>query len=370
MLKPLLALYIASATRAVITRDSATPTANRRWRLGNSQMRGLYLPVFLAVVATGALAFSLGGTSAQTPSVDLVAIDVEPTGNTCNSVGTIESMLSNVPLNTPTTIDVVVRGVPAGPGVEDGGGIYGTGFELRYNDDVLRVTGSSGGNNSVLQLCSSSQIPFEVTDAVPDADGMFRVDSVDLGGVEESGDGRLFSITVECIAQGSTFLGLTDTSTGGGDNAGVLGDSGNVLYTVETEQEANLGCGTIAGTETPAPTATPVATPTATPTQPPTPTPTVSPTRSPTPTLTIPPGMATTTESAPVPGGGMGAGVSGTATGTPRPATGTPSQLPRTGGADDGGGAAWVLIVLAGGAAVVTLAGGAAYARYHRNRPG
>jgi hypothetical protein len=323
-------------------------------------MRSLVVLAALSAVLAASFAFFTGPgrVSAQAPSVQLVAIDMAPAGNTCNSVGTVESSLGNVPLNTPTVIDVIVRGVPAGPALEDGGGIFGSGFELLYNPAVIRVTGGAGGTGNVLHLCAAGGIPFELNDPVPDTDGSFRADTADLSGNEESGDGRLFSVTIECIAQGSSFLALTDTSTGGGDNAGVVGDSGAFVYTVQQEQEGNIGCGTTAGTETPPPTASPP--PTNPPTNPPTVSPTVrvSPTQGPTatPSRTATPTPART---------GTGS-VTPTAAGQAA-ASGTPRQLPRT-GADDGGGSTELLIIaLLTGAAVAAGAGGFAYKRYRQN---
>jgi hypothetical protein len=77
---------------------------------------------------------------------------------------------------------------------------------------------------------SGSYVHFGLTDGVPDTDGSFRVDTTDLSGVEESGSGRVTALQIECVAEGQSPLTLTDTSTGGGVNMGVAGDSGALVY--------------------------------------------------------------------------------------------------------------------------------------------
>jgi hypothetical protein len=232
-------------------------------------MRTLIVGVFVsAALAAGVMWLApSGGSEAGAGSVDYAGVDLFGFDNTCNSLGTTDTVRSNVPLNQPFTIDIIVKGVPEGAGTADGGGIYGTGFEFIFDESLLRVTGASGGANNVLQLCASPSVPFEFNDTLPDTDGSFRFDSVDLSPNEESGDGRLASLTLECIAQGTASLDFTDTSTGGNDTIAVTGDSGGVLYTVATEGTGQIGCNTDLGV-TPPPTPTPCTTncPTASPT--------------------------------------------------------------------------------------------------------
>jgi cell division septation protein DedD len=291
------------------------------------------------------------GTSG-TPSVAQAGVDLDPAGNSCSSVGTIESTLANVPLNEPFTIDFFLSGVPAGPTGEDGGGLYGVGFNLTYNSAILQVNSGSGGNNNVLQLCATPQVPFELS--AQRSEGEYRVDSVDLSGNEESGDGRVFSLVIECIGTGTTGLSISDTDTGGNDTMGVLGDSGAISYTVNQEVEGVIGCnseiGTITATpvDTPAPTPVPTPTPTATPTPAPTTPPTTPATATPvrtaspaaTPTATGATGTATAVRTTAAAGGG---GV-------------TPAALPQTGGPDDTSGTGLVLGLLFLGAMVAAAA--------------
>jgi hypothetical protein len=205
-------------------------------------------------------------TQAGGTSVDRTAIDMDPTGNTSTSVGTIDSSLTNAPLNTPIEIDVVVLGVPSD-------GLFGVGYEMIYDPSIIKVTAAlmaTTNPSNVLQfsnppaqpLINQSDIDLNGGD---DTDGVFRVDSVGAGTNQESGDGRVTAITIECIAEGSTNLALTDVNTGGNDTMGVLYSvNGGGTYSVDQETEGSIGCGVSVVT----PTAPPVTdTPPPTPTQ-------------------------------------------------------------------------------------------------------
>jgi hypothetical protein len=314
---------------------------------------GLVMAAAIWLVAGGSSVsaqFGFGGapTGSGPPTVAQSGVDLDPTGNSCNAVGTTETSLANVPLNQPFDIDIILRGVPEGPAFEgDGGGLYGVGFDLTYNAEILQVTASSGGANNVLQLCATPQVPFEVTaQRAPD---LYRVDSVDLSGNEEGGDGRVFTVTVECISTGTTGISLSDTDTGGIDTIGVLGDSGVIAYVVAEELEAVVGCNSEIGTITPSPEPTPAPTPVPTPT----PTATPQPTQAPTPT------QATTTPTSGATGSPTTSPTGGASvTPTPRPASPaggvTPAALPQTGGPGDGGSAGIALALAAFGLVAAT----------------
>ena len=228
-------------------------------------MRRLTIGSFLATVAGALTILSLlllsqgaDDARAQTPII-FTAVDVNPAGNTGEIAGPIDSATGNVPLNTPLVVDVTADGVPPGPIDGDGGGIFGAGFEFTFDPAFIQVTASAGGVNNVMPLCARPPVAncasepagawtatsLEVFDATPDTDGSHRVDIVDLSGNEESGGGRLAAITIECVATSpptGTPLGLTDTSTGGGNEAGLLGDSGAIVYDPANEFEAVIYC--------------------------------------------------------------------------------------------------------------------------------
>ena len=192
------------------------------------------------------------------------AIDLNPVGNTACTVGPtggfdagdIQSTATS-PLNAPFNINVVVDRIPTGSAPDgDSGGLFGVGFELIFNPAFIQVTAGSAGPGNVLHASSNTAgcgAPgtnpsiLDVFDGAPDTDGSFRADTIDLSGFEESPTGRVTTIQIECIAAGTSTLTLTDTSTGGGNNMGVLGDSGAVVYSdgvsfPYVEYEATVNC--------------------------------------------------------------------------------------------------------------------------------
>ncbi len=208
----------------------------------------------LALMLGAFALFALGeNTQAGGSSVDEVAIDMNPTGNTSTSVGTIDPALSDVALNTPVTIDVVVKGVPAD-------GLFGVGFELNYDPAFIKVTAVTMtatpiGSVNVLQFSTAGGSPLinqSDIDTNPgeDADGSLRVDSVGTG-PQETGSGRVSAITIECIASGTSALTLTDSINGSPNAAVIYSTNGGGVYSVDTESEASIGCATSVVTPTP-----------------------------------------------------------------------------------------------------------------------
>ena len=205
-------------------------------------------------------------TAAQPFDIQAVAVDLEPdtpAANTATSVGgggtgvdagDIQSSLSNVPVGSPFSFDVVVDSVPAQ-------GLFGVGFELNYNVGTVQVTGFD--TSQVLQFSSGSASPFQTADPLPDGDGSFRIDSVDLGGTDETGPGRVMRLTAECLSVGTTPLTLTDQAIGADDTAAILNQT--TFYTIAQELEGSVTCVAAADTPTPTPTDTPTPTPTDTP---------------------------------------------------------------------------------------------------------
>ena len=108
-------------------------------------------------------------------------------------LGMCSRSLNNVPLNSPFSIDIVVDSVPPP-------GIFGVGMEVNYQTGVLRVTGLD--TLQVLHFSGADPVPFEATDPLPDSDGSYRIDSVDLSGNDEIGPGRVVSLTLECLTTG------------------------------------------------------------------------------------------------------------------------------------------------------------------------
>ena len=110
-------------------------------------------------------------------------------------------------------MDVVVDSVPPP-------GIFGVGLELNYTPGIIRVTGVS--TQQVLHFSAPNAVEFEAFDPLADTDGSFRVDSVDLSGNDETGAGRVLTVTLECISAGTSPLTLTDNVLGADDKAAIL----------------------------------------------------------------------------------------------------------------------------------------------------
>jgi hypothetical protein len=216
-------------------------------------MRRLTIGTFLAAIL-GALAITGFLVSSQEDAsathiaggIDITAtgLDADPTGNTATSLGPIDTATGNVPLNTPYVINGFVDGIPVGPLSDgDNGGIFGVGYEIIYNPAFISIQAANA--TSVLHKSSGSPVPFDLFDSTPDTDGDFRVDTVDLDlDGEESGSGRVTEITIECEATttGGTLLQVFDADTGGGNQMGVLGNAGNILYEPLAEFEPTIYC--------------------------------------------------------------------------------------------------------------------------------
>ena len=206
-------------------------------------MRKLALGLVLSIAGAAAIVLSAGhDATAGGNSVTQTGIDLDVTGNTGNSLGTIESTLGNIPLNTPFEIDIYAKGVPvADPGLN------GVGGELIFDGSIVEVI-----NPVITQALpvlhyshdTANIIPFEVFDPRPNSTGIFRFDSIDLQipDASESGDGVLIRLTLQCKAEGVTHLGITDVSTSDPPTLGVLGGP-NGFFDVEQELEADIGCG-------------------------------------------------------------------------------------------------------------------------------
>ena len=298
----------------------------------------------LAAIAAAAVILTGGGVNdAQAGSV-IVGVDLDSTGNTATSVGTIENTADNVALNTPFRADITVQGVPAP-------GLFGVGIEILFDPAIVSVTGPPFAPASlagqVLQYSSGTPSPFGAV--VPGA-GSLRVDSVDIGiDPPETGDGIVFFFDIECIATGVSTIELIDNATDGGVHAGIQNTLG--VFSVSSEIEGVVGCevpATVPATATPTdpPTAT---TPAAT-------TPAATTPAATTPAATTP---AATTPAATTPAATTAAptGTAGAGTGTPA-ATATPGGLPNTGGASSSSGISSLLLISAIGAALVLTAGG------------
>jgi hypothetical protein len=329
------------------------------------------------------------GAAQPTYAVDLsglntLALDVNTTGNTSTTHGTIQNC-AVIPVGGSVIVDVVVDAIPD----PTPGGIAGFGMNILYTFGAgaggLSVTArpdpiAAGDGKSLLSNNANSAVSNTFNNTVPDSDGNFAIVQLDGAPTYEAGVGKLYFFTVTSVGTaGTATLDLTDSSavtgtgTAGGDDDLIpdLYVDDTSSYTIGSILDAQIIVGSdpnacTPGTPTPTPTPTPpgqTPTPTPSPTPPgqtPTPTPTPTPpgqTPTPTPSPT-PPGQTPTPTPTPTPPGQT---PTPTPSGTQAAGSATPTKtaagLPKTGGvsdADDVSG--WLILVL--GAASIVVAGG------------
>ena len=303
--------------------------------------------------ATGALAiglvalalitmsvFSPSGTDADTGvndgsagSVEQVAVDMDTTGNDPgtgggNTLSPIEAT-SALPVGGTQDIDIIVDEVNASDG------LAGFGLNLKFNEAVLIIntmdvnsfmlTGAFGINPMIPGTCF----------AVPCDTGNLRMDQGWIGG-NVSGEGVLVRLGIECLADGSSPLDLTDDIS---DGVEILVNPLGVPIPVDNLVDGSIICGA-GDPDTPTPTP-PTDTDTPTPTPPPNGTDTPTPTDAPTPTATDAPTPTATDAPTPTATAVPTPTATPTATAAPTttsaPGTATPGALPPTGASDGGG---------------------------------
>ena len=169
------------------------------------RLRSQISPLTAAVVALALLGALLGvlmamgadrGAGAQpTPEIATVAIDLDQNGNTATNIGAggagIDPGDIQSAVGDTLTFDIVVDSVPSP-------GIFGVGLEVNYDPAIVEVTAvnrfggpPSAPGQTLLQYSGAGAAPFGGNDPTPDTDGSFRADSVDLGGTNETGPGKV-----------------------------------------------------------------------------------------------------------------------------------------------------------------------------------
>jgi len=211
----------------------------RRLTIGSfiTAVIGALIAVTFLVSQVADNAEALGGT-------DTVAIDFVTTGNTGTNIGAGGAGIdagdiqgtTSVALASPFTFDIVVDSVVAPDA------LFGIGVDVGYDSSIIKVTGVDRTSTGLLQFTGAGPSPFGGNDILPDTDGSFRVDSVDIGGFDEVGAGVVLSVTMECTAAGVSAITLADGSTGGGANMGVLTTAAAI--SVGTELEGTVLCAT------------------------------------------------------------------------------------------------------------------------------
>ena len=224
--------------------------ANLKWfaNLSISQTIGC-APVTFAVDVTE---IQIGAITPPAP-ISFVGIDAETSGNSANSLGTIQYCLAPVSGNT-FDVDVFVKGVP--PFANFAGGLGGFDFVLLYDASQLMVTAVNDqlmlavGNHNIVSYIS-------YTDHPPDNDGRLTIRAYDQANNPESGNGVLARITLKAIGNRQSNLAVLGVPQ--------VVDNENWIYSINELQVAQIFINGACGTPTPTPSPTPVPTPTSTP---------------------------------------------------------------------------------------------------------
>lgn len=248
--------------------------------------------LFVAVLLEGSTDASHGVSAPGT--VDIVAIDAETSGNLPTFVADIDGCRDGLSPGQFVTIDVVVDEI------DPADGIGGAGFDLVYSPALLRIESRAGGDAVLFYQAAPLGLYFDAfSEPLPDSDGDYRHDAVELGGTVESGEGVVARFVVQVVAAGVATIDLTDLTFLVDGEPDILAFNGSVLDVIQPPGDIELRSdgsvcptGTPPGTQSPptpvvsitlAPTPTSVPTPTPTPGTP-TPTPVPTPTPTPPPT--------------------------------------------------------------------------------------
>ena len=316
-------------------------------------MKPFAIVSFIGLLIIGGIAFAyqIRPTSALS-GADTIALDLNVTGNTSTSHGSIEDCAA-MAVGGNLVVDVIVDAVPPFDENSFAGGLGGFGFNILY------TTGGGAGSVSVTVRASplaaldgksilTNSADSSVTsfsNSVPDTDGNFKIAEADSGATYDSGQGRLYQVTFTSNGTaGTANLDLTDTDGGDGDGVPDLYDALTSPYPIANILDARIEIGgsCTAAKPTPGPTPPPTPTPTASPAATPTPTvaPTPTPTVAPTPTATPTGAPSSTPTGSPAPSPTPTAQSSSTPTPTPSPTaapgsgTPTPSPTPAPTGGD------------------------------------
>ena len=179
----------------------------------------------LAVVATTSIltSFLHAMVASQTKStINLVAVDANPDGNTKTSLGPRDTCV-RTEVGSKINVDVIVDSVPADrPAI-------GMQLNVHYDPNLVQVTDV---NNEMFLSANGSYQPFEgLGDSPPDSDGNLLIEMADLASNEggqnantETGPGVLSRLTFEAKADGESNISLGFT---GGSEYPALIDSNN-----------------------------------------------------------------------------------------------------------------------------------------------
>ncbi len=252
----------------------------------NTLNRGLMAFTGMALIALAVLiAVGLNTAKATPGQVDLVAIDLDSTGNSPTAVGTIEGCRNDLVDGNTFTLDVIVNAIDPADGVN------GVSFNLIFNPAVLQVNSRAVASDVIFMQDAPPGTYFEISDPLPGTTGDYRHEATELGGpgTFEDGPGVIARFVMEVVGSGVSDLIFEDEFEMD-DQPNILDQNSNPLPIVQFSNAQVRSDGSACGgpTDTPTPIPTPSPSPTQIPTSSPIPTPT--PTGAATPTRTAGPG--------------------------------------------------------------------------------
>jgi len=179
------------------------------------------LLVLLSIAGTDGPPEAEGAFGVSDPipgAVDRLAIDVDTTGNTPNSVASVQTC-REVSVGQIFTLDIVVDEIPPYNQQDSYSGVNGMTVDLLYTPgpNGLRVT-SRGVGSDVGWFQSGPGTYFDSpSNFMPDNDGDYRHEATELGAlvsVTESGEMVMAHLTVEILGPSVNILSLDDLLDG------------------------------------------------------------------------------------------------------------------------------------------------------------
>ncbi|HSP54274.1 MAG TPA: hypothetical protein VLS25_01690, partial [Dehalococcoidia bacterium] len=195
------------------------------------------LPFFAAAAIAGlVLAFASNGSPASPrPALathdggaDAFLIDMDPAGNTSTSVGPVETCVRLNPNGVQDAdedgVDSIILDIVTGPqGIPAGNPMIAFNYVLAYPSG-MQVTNA---NNHFLLSNNSGSMLLDAGDSVPDSDGLFYRQGVDLADWSviplEFGQGVLSRVTLS--TNGSTPVGVGELRLSQAAHIGIAGDA-------------------------------------------------------------------------------------------------------------------------------------------------
>lgn len=204
-----------------------------------------------------------------------LGIDAEPSGNSDNALGTVQTC-RRVDQGDTFVVDIVVKGIPPyqrGPAIANG--ITGFAMDLLFDPDLLRVDLVQAWAGPSILKAGGFYIPFgsvyydgQLDTHPPGTTGDVRMELSDFSTTYEDGEGILTRVSVSAVGQGVATLELADVQHPGSPPA--VFDGHVEMYPVAVSAAHVV----IGDAECPSPTPTPRETASPTPSASPTPTPT------------------------------------------------------------------------------------------------